>query len=1153
MPRLEITLLGTPEIKIDGKVVKTDRRKAVGLLAYLSVSGKSYSRDHLAALLWPDYPQDSAYAYLRRTLWELNQMLGKGWIILDRDHLAIQSSSEIWLDTVAFEQLSHTDLTDITAMTEAVTLYRGDFLEGFSIIDTAPFEDWQFQQAEYFRRKFAGVLEKLVNTHSLQGEHSQALPYARRWLALDPLNETAHCAIMRLLAEMGDRTGAIRQYETCVHIVKNELGVPPQPETTKLYQDILQGEVRAAIPDDAVSLKTEESRLVSRLPAMPTPFIGRRVEIEQIKTLIQNPTHRLITLTGPGGTGKTRLSIQAATEVCEFFPDGVYFSSLATVPTVEGVLPALAKTLEFSFYRDERPRQQLLDFLREKRLMMVLDNFEHLMEASDLVVEILANAPGIKLLITSRIRLNLQGEQLYLVGGMRSPEAGEAAAWDDPEMQAKPFSAVQLFLERARRVQPNFMLTKANVKQVMEICHLVQGMPLALELAAAWLELLPPVDIAAEITRSLDFLETNQVDVPNRQRSIRAIFESSWKLLSEGEQVTLQRLCVFRGSFSRQAAQQVSGATLRTLLGLVNKSWLQQTVDGRFHLHELLHHYGEEQLRMHAEEWQEAHDRHAAYFSTFVAEQNLRMRGDQQLVGMKAFEEELNSNIKAAWDWLVSERRWEKVIDPFAMGIIQVGLIREQVSEMIPWLREARLRLAADAGIDDLLALAVISTLEVFCEESEYIQDHNPSERIVSTWQFTIKHQLAKPMGFWFVLLASLVQTRNLASDAEEQFDKAVDRLRQENDPWKLGIALLLQATRYGEYALDEGILLEAEQIFADLGAWHEQGVIAELLGRHGDQQKQPFAVILAHYQQAKQCFNKMGDESRTALNFMNLAGLYFREGMIEKGFIVYQETQRVLEKVGNIRMLALNLHWESLHAVRYSNLEHALDTQQRSLELVRKQDNQSDFYWGLFELGDIYRVFGEPQKASALYEQAFIGFNSLKMVLALGYYERAYGDLAFLEGKFSDALVHYEQYAKYAKQDNHAWSMAHARAKLALTLAYLENREQARLELHDILSEIHTWREDELTLITLLVEAVCLIHEGKREQAIELAAFIQYHPVAWNETKQQAQVILESAMRGLSEDKIQATIQYGKELKLDSVINAIINRVADRSNEEIL
>jgi predicted ATPase len=946
---------------------------------------------------------------------------------------------------------------------------------------------------------------------------------------------------------MGDRAGAVRQYEACAKVLKNELGIQPQPDTARLYEAILGGKLDKPPSDPHQPAQAELPRPARRLPELPTPFIGRQEEVEQIKALIGDPSQRLITLTGPGGIGKTRLSIQVAEEVSEWFMDGVHYASLATVPNQEAIISTLANLIGFTFYREEAPRQQLLDYLRARQLLIVFDNFEHLLQATNLVVEILANAPQVKLLVTSRVRLNVQGEQLYPVGGMHSPGVDQAAAWQNPVTQALSFSAVQLFLERARRVQPSFELSKANLKPVLDICCLVEGMPLGLELAAAWLELLRPNEIAEEITRSLDILETNLIDVPERQRSIRAVFESSWRLLSASEQTALKRLCVFRGSFSHEAAQQVSGASLRILLGLVEKSWLQYAGGGRFQLHELLRHYGYEQLQMQPDECQAAQNQHAAYFTHFTAEQNLLMRSDQQLTGKRAFEEELNANIKVAWDWLIAQQRWAEILDPFAIGLIQVGILREQMSDIILWLRNARLMLASEQPVTGCsLAYAVISTLEIFCEENEYILEHHPLERMKATWQMVHENHLAEAMDLWFSVLAFMVHNRNLDPHAEAELERAVARLREENDLWKLGIGLYLQAVRGGMYALDREMLLEAGGIFRRLGVLHEQGLVAELLGSQAIHQKQPLYVILEYYHQAKHFFTQMGDESRATLNFLDLSGLFFRVGLVEEGFDIYQETERALEKVGNMRRLAISLHWQSLHAARYSTFEHAWRTRQRQLELLQKENNQADLYLGLYEAGEIFRIFGDPQKAREFYERAHPGFVQLNMLLSLGYYERAFGDLAFEAAEHAEALRRYEKYAYFARQENHPWSMAQARARCALAKACLGQTQQACYELRELIAEIKAWGEDELILAALLPEPVCLVQEGKAEAAVELAAFICRHPVAWREMKQQAQTMLEQAAQRLPEEAVQAAIRRGEEKGLDEFIQTILNRTLD-------
>ncbi len=872
---------------------------------------------------------------------------------------------------------------------------------------------------------------------------------------------------------------------------------------------------------------------------MPTPFIGRRLEVEQVKSLIENADLRLLTLTGPGGTGKTRLSIQAASEVGKEFPHGVFFAPLASLQSADALVPAIAKALDFSFYREEeRPRQQLLNYLREKRLLLILDNFEHLVEGSDLVAETLATAPDVKLVVTSRVRLNVQGEQLYPVGGMRIPEVAETGTWHDPEEQAKPFSAIQLFVEGARRVQPDFKLSMENASPVTEICQLVQGMPLALELAAAWVELLSPEEIAAEITRSLDFLETDQDGVPDRQRSLRAVFESSWILLNDDEKQAFLSLCVFAGSFSRQAAQQISGASLRTLLRLANKSWLQQTDSGRFELHQLMRHYGEQRLKADKMAWRFAKNHHAEYFANFVAEQSLRLQGPEQLDSLKALIEEFDGNVKNAWDWLVSERRWNDLIELMILGLFQYSTIRWQTDELIHWFRAARRSLSSEFTPEERLAYAIFSTLEVYCEESAQIKDADPIQRIDLIWQMVDQYDLAQAMGFWFVLLGYLARARNIASDIDAPLEANINQLREGKSQWLLGVSLMFRANWMSEYVQDAASLQEAAEIFGDIGVIWEQGLVAEQLGKYAYQQRLPLAEVTGYYDRARHFYQKLkGYIPHSGINLMGLADVYFQQGKHAEGFALFEQEQKELERMGQTRVLELSKHWESLFAVRYSTYENALRLRQQSLELIRKLGYQSDLAWRLFELADVYRIFGEPDKALGLYEQARLLFEKMNMVLGLGFDQRARGDLALLEGRYSDALLHYQKYEAYASEDNHLWGMAQSHARIALAHAYLGDIDQARLDMQAALAKLSDFRQDDLTLQTLLAEPVCLVREGKLEAAVELVSFLQTHPGSWNETRQHANRILETAARHLHQERVQAALERGKSLDLVSLV----------------
>lgn len=1155
MASLYLAFLGPFTVIYDGRVITNFRTRSVqALLAYLAVEEidpRPHQREVLAELLWPGYPPGSARKNLRQALYELGRLIPQVDIVAGppepltlstRETLRLNSDSHFELDTAKFTRLIQDGSSE--ALARAVDLYRGDFLQDFVLPDSGEFEIWTETWRSRFRREALEAMDHLAAIALEQHDYVRAESFARRQLALDDLRESAVMQLMLALVGQGQRSAALLAYDEVRQRLQEELDVAPGTELSELWEQIRIGGIH---PGPTITTPVPDTKPASNLPTPVTPFIGRRTEVEQVKDLLKKPDLHLLTLIGPGGIGKTRLSIQSVSEMREVFPDGVYFAPLSSVQSADGFISALAQAVNFSFYRDEQRRQQLLDYLRERRLLLVLDNPEHLPEASVLVGEIMTNATGVKLVVTSRIRLNVQGEQLYPVGGMRFPDTYEVAAWDNPGEQAKPFSAVQLFIERARSVQPDFQLTSENAGSVMEISRLVHGMPLGIELASAWVELLPPDEIAAEIVRSLDFLGTDESGVPDRQRSLRAVFESSWKLLSEEEQKAFLRLCVLVGSFSREAAQEISGASLRTLLGLANKSFLQQSDNGRFQLHELMCQYGNERLNAMESEWQEAHDRHAAYFSGFVAIQSIRMQGAEQLAGMSAVEDEFNTNIRTAWDWFVAEQRWDVITDQMALGLFQYGTIREQLDELIPWLREARLRLELESGSEERIAFFILGTLEVHCELRVGIEDANPVERLETIWQSVNEHNLVELMGFWYVILVGMVQARKLDPDIEHQMDTTIAKFREQNNLWMLATGLLIKSKWWSvpqggylfEAEKDETYILEAEQIFNKLGVIYEQYVVSIMLGVAA-MRRNSLAEVALHFQQAKQFLDKMGDQYHS-IYFLTWVWIYFHRGQREQGFSFLHEEQRIFARLGNQHSLAFCLHLESLFAVRYSTFEHAQKLCLEALELVRKLDIQSNIAWWTYELAEIYRVFGDQEEALNLYERARMRFEELNMTLGLGYWERARGDIALEEGRYSDALANYQAFEVQASRENNAWSMKQAHAKLALTLAYLEKEEQAHHELQLALSESF---DTDLIILSLLAEPVCLMHEGKNEQAVEIASFIAQHPASWNETTQHAHRIVEIASRDLEQEVLQAAIERGKGLDLDLVVKALTKSI---------
>lgn len=377
------------------------------------------------------------------------------------------------------------------------------------------------------------------------------------------------------------------------------------------------------------------------LPTPATPLVGREAELERLVQLLGDPDCRLLTLLGPGGIGKTRLALEAACFVWNQFRDGVFFVPLEDTGSREHMATAIAQAMGLNFSGPQDPRRQVVSFLQRRQTLVFLDNLEHLLDGIDLLAEILEKAPGVKLLATSRERLQLRREWIFEVQGLPAPGKGGLEALEN-------YSATQLFLQRAKRARADFQLSDENRPHVARICRLAEGMPLAIELAAAWTPVLSCREIADEIERGLDILSTSFRDAPERQRSMRAVFDHSWQLLTEEEQRVLRQLSVFRGGCRREAARTVANADLIMLSSLIAKSFLRRTSRNRFTMHDLVHQYMAKHLREQSEEEEATRGRHAVYYMDLVARLEGDLKGARQQEALAQMDAEAE-NIRRAW------------------------------------------------------------------------------------------------------------------------------------------------------------------------------------------------------------------------------------------------------------------------------------------------------------------------------------------------------------------------------------------------------------------------------------------------------------------------------------------------------------------------
>ncbi|HXQ39302.1 MAG TPA: BTAD domain-containing putative transcriptional regulator, partial [Anaerolineales bacterium] len=656
MPRrLALHFLGSPQIYLDNELITADRRKAVALLAYLAVEGGKHTRDSLSALLWPDYDQSKAFTNLRHTLWEIQQAIGEGWIVADCETMGLNEDADVSLDVREFESLlaqsgSHNNISHrISLLSESVKLYRNHFLTGFSLKDAPDFNEWAFAKSEELRHKLSSALIMLSDDYCLLGKAEQAIPYARRLITLDPLNESSHRQLMNVYIQAGQHSAALKQYQACEALLRKELGVDPQPETQALYKKIRKREIKPVKAEQQKEAGTPQHNI----PLQLSSFIGREKEQKTIAKLIAG--NRLVTLIGTGGIGKTRLSLKVGEGILDKFENGVWFVELASLNDPSLVPQAAAAVFGIIDRSENTSLDKLVDLLRAKTSLLILDNCEHLLVAcAQLADTLLKNCPNLKILATSREGLGIPGEALYRVPSLSVPRVEKNIE------QLADSESIRLFIDRARLSVSDFCLRKENVPTIAQISRRLDGIPLAIELAAARVNILSEEQIAARLNESFSLLTSNSRTKLARQQTLQASIDWSWNLLSDPERVLLRRLSVFAGGWTLEAAESVcsgEGIESEQVLELTSQLVMKSLVvaeqesgrERRYHLLEMIRQYAREKLVESGEE-ENLRERHLKYFLQLSETFEVEAIGHRQEEWFIRANDE-RDNLRAALHW----------------------------------------------------------------------------------------------------------------------------------------------------------------------------------------------------------------------------------------------------------------------------------------------------------------------------------------------------------------------------------------------------------------------------------------------------------------------------------------------------------------------
>lgn len=663
------SLLGAPAILHERATHPVPCERRTQLLAYLALKRSWIGRAEVAALLWPDLESKLAYSNLRKSL---HRMQTLPWAA------GVEATGSVLRFAVATDVHAFESAIREQRIADALPLWRGELLRGFDDDANEAWTGWLAFERNRLRALWKGAAQQHLEQ---MASAVDALDLAARLLEADPLDEDALRPFLTWLVRDGQTLRARQTYQEFAARLRDELGIAPSADLVAFAKSLDTGAPHPATPAPAPVAAADDG------------FIGRSVELRRALALLGQDDCRLLSITGPGGVGKTRFARRVLAEAGPRFADGATFVRLDDLTLPTELAPRLASALGVVIAGKADALQHVKDALHARRTLLVLDNFEHLAATAPTLEDVLVACPGLKVVVTSRVRLALPSEWLLPLEGMPCPEIE-----DRDELES--FDAARLFVRAARRVQPDVDFAR-EADAIVAICREVDGLPLALELAAAWTRALTCADIAAELARGAELLRAEDPARPARHASMEAVFEQSWRLLGERERAGLARLTVFRGGFTATAARAV-GVPLPVLASLVDKSLVRKE-GARCGLHPLVQQFAQGRLEQGGGA-ENAHGEHAAYYLRFLGEITNRLRqADPDLLNdlEASFE-----NVRAAWRFAAGHGQG-LFLARAAYSLMTFCDFRGRRLEGLELLREA---LANDAVARDPATVAPLAT-----------------------------------------------------------------------------------------------------------------------------------------------------------------------------------------------------------------------------------------------------------------------------------------------------------------------------------------------------------------------------------------------------------------------------------------------------------
>jgi len=842
----------------------------------------------------------------------------------------------------------------------------------------------------------------------------------------------------------------------------------------------------------------------------------------------------VISLTGPGGIGKSRIALAIAEKQLSQFVDGVYLVQLEGLESALDLPAKIAEAIEFSFGSGD-PKTELLNYLREKQMLLVLDNFETVMDAAQLAADIAENAPKTQVLVTSRERLRLRGEHVFEVDAMVMPTAKE----ETPEQMAA-HAVVKLFLQSAKRVMPHFELDAQNAHTVAEIIRMVGGLPLGVELAAGWLEALPLEEIKSEIEKSLDFLETDLRDVPERHRSLRAVAENTWNLLNKDEREAFLKLAVFRGGFEREAAQIVAGASLKTLTNLVNKSLLVRDPEGRYRGHKLLQQYAEERLKENTDLKMSIFMAHGEYYGLLASKLEPAMNSHKEIAAIEMLDKEIE-NIRMVWRKGIYLKFYEKV-DRMQDALLYYYLGRSMLHEGYDSFKYLADEMQKDGFEDSTYWRARVRHAWFGTRLGKYEAAIDISRKAIEffgDFPSTERAQALNNMSYAYMMLGNYEQSIAEAAKSVECITAKDDMISYAIGMSNMGYAYYLKGDLRKAKEIYESLLSEADlKDYSPTGIAYGKNNLGEILMALGEIKR---AQTL--FQEAYAIFEEAHQKRGMAFTALNLAGIAFRQSDYASSKVRYEEGYALYKDIGDRWGIAQAL--SNLGNVAMSNGDHETAQQKYQAALTIRRDigEKRGIADSLGDLAWCAMVCKDMEKAKQLVQEALVIRREIGDKIGEGDALASLGLGSIFTGSIEDARQYLNDALKIAEQTGSIIVRAQVYAGLGEVAEKEGNLDLALQHFKTVLRE-NSSEEAPLmmTLWALLGVASVKMKKGDKMAALQMVTLILRYPSNYiGMIEEHARHIFEKLSAEFDKETVQSTMTATKSLILKNFVAEIL------------